>query len=143
MSFVAVITPVQGNPDDPGSVTPPINLPPGVWPNPPGRPGLPPGAWTKPPGDILWPPQLPPLPPGIISPPIVLPPTLNPPPQFPIFIPEDPSKPIVMPPVANPPIIWPPIDPSAGLPGGRSLVLIWILGTGWRWLLVDLSQPKK
>ena len=119
MSFVAVITPVKGNPEDPGTVTPPIALPPAV----------------------IWPPQLPPLPPNVVAPPIALPPNL---PTFPIIIPDDPSKPIVMPPIANPPTVWPPIDPSAGLPpGARTLVLAWIAGVGWRWLLVDLSQPKK
>jgi hypothetical protein len=132
MSFPAVITPLSGSPGDPSK---PIHLPPGIWPHPPE---------TKPPGsiDIVWPPQLPPLPPNVVAPPIALPPNL---PAFPIIIPEPPGgPPIVMPPIALPPIIWPPIDPSAGLPpGGRSLVLIWIAGAGWRWLLVDLSQPKK
>lgn len=139
MSFPAVITPLQGSPGDPSK---PIHLPPGVWPNPPGGGGLPPGWWTKPPADIVWPPQLPPLPPGVVKPPIDLPPNI---PAFPIVIPEPPGgPPIVMPPIALPPTIWPPVDPSAGLPpSGRSLVLVWISGVGWRWLLVDLSQPKK
>lgn len=113
-------------------------------------PGLPPGWWTKPPRPEPWPPiALPPLPgiwppPGQIQLPIVLPPTVWPPrPPHegggggvvapPIYIDGSPTLPIAL-----PPGIYPPLPPRPGIKD-KYAVLIWVLGVGWRWAVIDPS----
>lgn len=113
----------------------------------PGGSGLPPGLGTKPTPPSIWPPNgLPPLPPGINNDlpsipgvwPSPRPPGIWPnPPDWPIVIPQPPDKPL--PPVE----VWPPLPPSAGI-AGKALILIWIVGVGYRWLVYesDQAQPK-
>ena len=116
-STLAVITPLEGNP--PGVVAPPIYNRPEIWP-PKGLPplppieGLPPGWWDKPPATGLWPIE---------------------PPDWPIVVPVPPDKPVP----GDPPTLWPPLPPSAGV-AGRALILIWIVGVGYRWLVYE-SRP--
>lgn len=77
---------------------------------------------------------IPPLPPGIM-PPIALPPVLNPPPDWempPIVIPQPPDKPLPGPPA----VIWPPLPPGTGI-AGKALILVWVVGVGTRWIVVD------
>lgn len=131
-SFFAKITPVQGGPTDPGF----------------GQPE------PKPPNQI-WPPKVwPPLPPDT-QPPQIWPPQINNdlPPDFPIVIPQPPEKPTPgLPPVAGHPlpeppggpsqlpelpnVIWPPLPPGTGI-AGKALILIWVVGVGYRWMLVQ------
>jgi hypothetical protein len=167
-SFLARIIPIQrrpGHPDqglpdpehpvDPGygvgEEHPDQGLPPevGVWPPVPGRPDLPivlppPEIWppTPQPPPIVWPPKidntLPPPPHGIWPPPgapdNTLPPTAG---NLPVF----PGSP------GEPGTIWPPLPvhpphPDQGLPGGDNstcLVIVWVPGVGYRWVVVDLS----
>ena len=82
------------------------------------------------------PPSLPPLvgiwpPPGHpnVTPPIAYPPGHHPMP--PIFIDGSPENPIVL-----PPGIYPPLPPGVGS-GGKIAVLVWVLGVGYRWAVVD------
>jgi hypothetical protein len=163
-SFLARIIPIhhqpghpdQGLPDpenpvDPGygvdDTHPDQGLPPpvGVWPPVAGRPDLPivlPPPVVKPPiakPPVVWPPvidnSLPSPPPGLWPPPGApdnsLPPT---PGQLPVF----PGTP------AEPGTVWPPLPvaPDNSLPGGGErnyLVICWIPGVGYRWVVVDLS----
>ena len=103
-----------------------------------GRPERPP---------IAVPPiALPPLPPGIALPPIYIPPSgqlpvLPHPPVAvpPIVIPEPPDVELPGPPA----VIWPPLPPGTGI-AGKALALIWIVGVGYRWLVVggtDIWPP--
>lgn len=125
-SFLAKITPVQGGPEGP--------VDPGF-----GHP--------KPPNQIWPPPTLPPTPPGVQLP-IIWPPQINNDlPTGPIVInpmpPLGPDKPQPTPPVdpgygipAPPGTIWPPLPPGTGI-AGKALILIWVVGVGYRWLVVD------
>jgi hypothetical protein len=162
--FLARIVPVRrpGHPDqglpDPEAPTDPdygvedpvhpehpdIEPPVGVWPPIPGRPDLPitlPPPVVRPPiahPPVVWPPKvdntLPSPPPGIWPPPGApdnsLPPT---PGNLPVF-PGTPAKPGT---------VWPPlpVKPDQGLPSGEKnyLVICWIPGVGYRWVVVDLS----
>jgi hypothetical protein len=108
----------------------------------PGQPdnSLPPGE----PGAPVHPIVIPPLPPGLAPEhPIALPPS-GAHPAFPIVLPGTPEHPITAPPGT----IWPPLPPSSGI-AGVSLVLIWVVGVGYRWLVVQgpavwppTPQPK-
>lgn len=94
-----------------------------------GHPGHP---LPKPPisGGIPTPPiQLPPLPPDTVEPPIVLPPTDGGDIEFPIVIPK--------PPINLPPgTVWPPLPPDAGI-AGKMFCLVWIVGVGYRWVVLE------
>lgn len=74
--------------------------------------------------------QLPPTPPGL-RPDNSLPSAPMRPTQ-PIFIPEEPSQPLPVPPGT----IWPPLPPSTGA-SGRVWILIYVVGVGHRWLLIN------
>ncbi|HKD03941.1 MAG TPA: hypothetical protein VKB77_16000 [Terriglobales bacterium] len=78
---------------------------------------------------------LPSLPPGVAAPPIALPPTMWPPPgppSPPVVVPEPPEKPLPGPPA----VIWPPLPPGTGV-AGKALILIWVVGVGYRWLVYE------
>lgn len=133
------IVPVQSG-DYPSNELPPVDapgspiigggpvLPPQIWP-PKGFPSLPPGIWDKPPGLGLWPIK---------------------PPDFPIVVPRPPEKPEpglpdVWPPQIStgpilPDMIWPPLPPDTGI-AGKAAILIWVVGVGYRWLLVSTDKP--
>jgi hypothetical protein len=74
--------------------------------------------------------QLPPTPPGL-RPDNSLPSAPVRPSQ-PIFIPETPDNALPVPPGT----IWPPIPPSTGA-SGRVWILIYVVGVGHRWLLIN------
>jgi hypothetical protein len=112
MSTLAVITPVDpsGNPVDPGYGQ--------------GHPG----------GRPTHPIALPPLPPGQ-KPDNTLPSGPVYPTHGPIFINGTPEHPIALPPAQ----VWPPLNPGDGI-YGKSLVLVWVVGTDkYRW--VSLEPP--
>jgi hypothetical protein len=152
MSQLALITPISGGhpdqslpgherPVDPGYgvsgdvVWPPVSLPP-----------LPPGVWPSPPVGV-WPPSRPGIPshPIVIYPPVRpdqgLPPT-GPPPK------PDQGLPGTSPSVDNtlpmpPATIWPPLPPGSGI-AGKALILVWVVGVGYRWIVVggtDIWPP--
>jgi hypothetical protein len=73
---------------------------------------------------------LPPLPPD--APDNSLPPLAGQLPEFPIQVPGTPEHPIVVPPGT----IWPPLPPDSGV-AGKTYILIYVLGVGHRWLVVD------
>lgn len=75
---------------------------------------------------------IPPLPPGIVAPPIALPPVGVPPGHPPIVIPQPPDKPLPGPPA----VIWPPLPPGTGV-AGKCLILVWVVGVGSRWLVIE------
>jgi hypothetical protein len=54
-------------------------------------------------------------------------------PTHPIYTPDPPTKPTD----PNAPIVWPPLPPDVSMPG---LILVWVVGVGYRWLHVP--QPK-
>jgi len=118
-SFFARITPVdaEGRPVDPG-----YGIPGGGG----GRPdqGLP---IVRSPGHPI---VLPPAPPDA-HPDHDLPPLAGLP-SHPIYIPGTPEHPIVVPPGT----VWPPLPPESGV-AGRVWILIYVLGVGHRWLVVD------
>jgi len=103
----------------------------------------------KPPNQV-WPPvTLPPLPPEVDPPVGMWPPTINNDlPQAPIVIYPKPPKPpsisggpatppgIAVPPIELPPTLWPPLPPGTGI-AGKALILVWVVGVGYRWLVVD------
>jgi hypothetical protein len=73
-------------------------------------------------------------------------------PDQPIYIPIDGHPGNVLPPVHGhpaPPIattppgtIWPPLPPGA--PSGKAAVLVWIVGVGWRYTVIDLgARPNQ
>ena len=91
-----------------------------------------------------------PIAPGGVGPshPIVLPPLPGvwPPagqPSQPIHIPPEVSNPIVIPgspehPIALPPgTVWPPLPPTTT---GKYAILVWVVGVGSRWLIVDAAS---
>lgn len=147
--MLAYIVPIEGGeggqPDQglPGQ-------PPHIWGGGTGGSGgLPPGWWTKPPDNSVWP--IPPLPgiwpaPGTPTLPIYLPPSLWPPRpdppgvvKPPIYINGSPTLPITL-----PPGVYPPLPPHEGT--GRYAILIWVVGLGFRWLVVEPGpqpEPKK
>lgn len=129
--------------------------PPSVWP-PKGLPPLPPGWWTKPPDLGLWPIEPPDWP-------IIVPrPPEKPDPGLPGTWPDLPGQGLPggpggggPPPVAGHPLpdtpvvgggpiypigIWPPLPPDAGI-AGKCLVLVWIVGIGYRWLALSAGLP--
>jgi hypothetical protein len=125
MSQLALITPIGGGHPDQG--LPDQSLPPQIWP-PDSLPPLPPGVWPNPPVGV-WPPQRPPhvsggpvLPPAIPTHPIVLPPV-------------GPDNSLPMPPAT----VWPPLPPGTGV-AGKALILIWVVGVGYRWLVVGATD---
>ena len=124
-----------------------------VGPEGPVDPGF--GHPKPPSGDVVWPPiSLPPLPPGISLPPGTWPPQKPPVdpgygrptlPEWPIVIPQPPEKPQPgLPPTVGggpvlpegPAVIWPPIPPGHGI-AGKCLILIWVVGIGYRWLVYE------
>jgi|SRR5262245_9176882 len=106
-----------------------------------GRPNMPPHG-----GHPL---PLPPLPPGVVAPPIALPPVMWPPagPGSPPVIinpippsPGTPDNSLPMPPAT----IWPPLPPGTGI-AGKALLLVWVVGVGYRWIVVggtDIWPPQ-
>ena len=167
-SYVARITPLhagghpdQGLPDYERPVDPNYGV--GgdhVWP-PVSLPPLPPGVWPSPPVG-MWPPSRPGVPshPIVIYPPRPdqgLPPTGGKPDQGlpPTGSPPKPDQglPGSQPGVDNslpvpPATVWPPLPPGTGV-SGKALILIWVVGVGYRWLVVSgpdiwppVAQPK-
>ena len=71
-------------------------------------------------------------------------------PSNPIQIPIPPDTPgSPQPPIQLPPgTIWPPLPPDVGV-GGKTAILIWVVGVGHRWFIHDASVnppvpgPKK
>jgi hypothetical protein len=116
-SYLARITPVEG---PFGPVDPDYGIPGGGGGHPEhpivGSPGHP----------IV----LPPLPPDL-HPDHTLPP-LTGIPSWPIYIPGTPEHPIVLPPGT----IWPPLPPEIGV-AGKVWILVYVLGVGHRWFVVD------
>jgi len=53
-------------------------------------------------------------------------------PSNPIYLPIGPENPIALPPGE----IWPPLPPSSGV-SGKVLILIYIVGVGYRWFLYE------
>jgi len=47
-------------------------------------------------------------------------------------VPEPPEKPLPGPPA----VIWPPLPPGTGV-AGKALILIWVVGVGYRWLVYE------
>ena len=142
-SFYAKITPIP-DPNQPpypsqgpGFPTHPIVIPPNQ-PNPPsgGSPQYPSHPIYNPPyPDNSLPPfpnhpiVIPPLPPDLKpEPPIYYPPE----PTHPIFIPITPEEPIELPPGQ----VWPPLPPDTGI-SGQALILIYVVGVGYRWMVYD------
>ena len=141
-----------------------------VWP-PPSLPPLPPGVWPSPPVGV-WPPSRPGIPthPIVIYPPHPshglppypdqgLPPAGGKPDQG---LPGRPPKPDqglpggpdntlpgVPPSVDNslpmpPATVWPPLPPGTGV-AGKALILVWVVGVGYRWIVVgatDIWPPQ-
>jgi hypothetical protein len=147
MSFHKISAPVfvwhgPGEPVDPGygqgspGGRPDQDLPwgPGRPDNelPGGRPALP--AQPLPPLPGIWPP------PGQPNIPVVLPPLM---PTNPIYIEGAPSQPgQPSQPIALPPGIYPPLPPDAGLPSGKVAILVWVVGVGYRWIVLERgAQP--
>jgi hypothetical protein len=62
-----------------------------------------------------------------------LPPTIWP--GVPIH-PASPSHPIALPPGS----VWPPLPPT--VTPGKALALVVIFGVGFRWVVIDVAQPK-
>jgi hypothetical protein len=111
-------------------VSGPGEVDPGYGVDIPGRPdqGLPGGGGGGRPSHPI---VLPPLPPDLKPDhPIYLPPPGAP--EQPIFLPVEPEHPIQLPPGQ----IWPPLPPSAGV-GGKVVILVWVVGVGYRWFYLD------
>jgi hypothetical protein len=122
--------PSFGGPVDPGygvplppvvdNGLPPIHghpdqgLPP-TYPVDPGY-GIPtvPGIWPKPPLPGVWPPPRPVYP------------------SHPIYPTDTPEHPIAAPPGS----VWPPLPPDIG---GKILAFCWLVGIGYRWVVIDPS----
>jgi hypothetical protein len=129
---------------------------------PPGSPGSPDQGLPTPPG--IWPPDsLPPLPPGINPPVGIWPPSRPTVPSHPIVIypgrpvhpdqglpgggrparpdqglpgePPEVDNSLPMPPAT----VWPPLPPGTGI-AGKALILIWVVGVGYRWLVVKGAE---
>jgi hypothetical protein len=91
---------------------------------------------------------LPPLPPTVKPPVGIWPPQLPTPghPAQPIFIPDTPDN--SLPPELPPGSVWPPLNPGDGI-GGKVLALVWLVGVGYRWAVLQgpqiwppVAQPK-
>lgn len=82
---------------------------------------------------VLPPPGSIPPPPGVVMPPIFYPPTIGGGP----ILPGTPEHPIAVPPG----MIWPPPKPPEvwPQPPGKALVLVYIPGYGWKWVVLDTS----
>lgn len=127
-SKVAVITPLElgGRPDQ--------GLPPTLWPPANGgKPpypdnGLPDGGNV---GTPEHPIMLPPPPPNY--PATGLPPSIWP--GVPVHLPAPGDPPILMPPGS----VYPPLPPLID-PEKRALVLVWIPGLGYRWVILGGTQ---
>jgi len=162
-----------GHPDQglPGSERPVdpgygVEAPDRVWP-PPSLPPVPPGIWPDHPPVGVWPPQRPTIPshpivihpgrPGHGLPPSPghpdqgLPPSAGHPDQGlpPSDLHPDQGLPGTPPSVDNslpvpPATVWPPLPPGTGI-AGKALILIWVVGVGYRWLVVggtDVWPPQ-
>ena len=97
-----------------------------------------PGVWPKP-GEPTHPIYVPPQRPGRPSHPIVLP---MPPTKPDVPGSGSPSHPIELPPGT----IWPPLPPDVDT-GGKTAILVWVVGVGYRWFVYDPpgmpSKPDK
>ena len=128
-------TPFEGFPPvDPGYGKP--EGPPHIGGGPITPPALP--GYFPPPGHISPPIYLPPG--GIVSPPIWIP---DPPPNI-GGQPPVPGQPLPVPPL--PPVgIYPPLPPESGI-SGKVAILVWVVGVGYRWAVVEtkpVPEPKK
>jgi hypothetical protein len=148
--YFARITPVHGGHPDQGLPDWEAPVDPGygvggdhVWP-PATLPPLPPGVWPNPPVGT-WPPSRPNLPshPIVIYPPRPdqgLPPSGNRPDQGLPGSQPGVDNTLPMPPAT----IWPPLPPGTGV-AGKALILVWVVGVGYRWLVVgatDIWPPQ-
>ncbi len=82
---------------------------------------------------------LPPLPPGTKPPVGTWPPRFDPNrPEIapPIFIEDDPPSSTLP---IQPGQIWPPLNPGTGI-GGKVLALVWIVGVGYRWVVLQSAS---
>jgi hypothetical protein len=123
----------SGHPSHPIYSLPPRPWPPIHWP---------PRPWPP----LPWPPR--PWPPTPVDPDWGLDAGLAP--GQPIYLPIGPDQglPNPLPPVAghlpaNPPTpgtIWPPLPPS--VPAGTAAVLVWIIGVGWRYTVIEVPPPE-
>jgi len=150
--------PDQGLPGHEGPVDPGygVEAPDRVWP-PPSLPPLPPGVWPNPPVGV-WPPSRPGIPshPIVIYPPHPshgLPPTGEHPDQGLPGRPGHPDQGLPEPPYPDqglppgvdnslpvpPATIWPPLPPGSGI-GGKALILVWVVGIGYRWVVVGATD---
>lgn len=125
----------------PGGEYPDQGLPPGSpgapdqgLPSRPGYPGRPSHPIQRPPWEVgVWPP-------GPIDPEWGVDGDLTPTP--PIFLPVGPDQ--GLPPIAGhlpapdppPGTIWPPLPPGA--PAGKTALLVWLVGVGWRYMVVTI-----
>jgi hypothetical protein len=140
-----------------GGERPDQGLPGGGWGGRPPRPdqGLPGGGLHpghRPPGSGEHPGHRPPRPERPIDPGFGLPDDGTPPTagQLPVW-PMDPSHPdntlppapdqgLPTPPTNPPPgTVWPPLPPGA--PTGKALLLAWVQGVGYRYVVVELKPP--
>jgi hypothetical protein len=149
--------PGGGGPVDPGYG---VDAPDQIWP-PDSLPPLPPGVWPSPPVGV-WPPTRPTRP----SHPIViypgrpshglpgapghpdqgLPGSPGHPDQGlpPVGFPDQGLPPGVDNTLPPPATVWPPLPPGTGI-AGMALILVWVVGVGYRWLLVkghDIWPPQ-
>jgi hypothetical protein len=127
-------------PVDPGYGYP---LPPVVDNELPGTPahpdqGLPPTYPVKPGNDLPRPPHVWPRPPRPVGPDQGLPPQPVTP-EHPIYFPPaGPDNELPLPPGA----VWPPLPPALG--ETELLCLVWIVGVGYRWTVIDTSlKPEQ
>ena len=130
--------PDQGLPGGEGPVDPGygVGLPPVIDNGLPGRPprpdqGLPPTYPVKPDQGLPNPPQVWPKPPLGIWPPLA--PVYPTHPIYPVPEPGAPSHPIALPPGS----VWPPLPPEVS---GKILAFCWLVGIGYRWVVIDPSQ---
>lgn len=121
--FYIIPVPESGGPHPEHPIAP-GGPPPTIWPSP----GHPEHPIVLPPLPGIWPS------PGTPTHPIFYPPY----PAHPIVIPDNPEKPIQQPPGT----IWPPLPPDTGLDNGTYALLIWVVGVGYRWLIVKDMGPK-
>jgi hypothetical protein len=132
--MLAYIYPVQGGGEVDNSL-PGFGRPDNSLPGAGGRPDNSlPGGGGRPSHPII----LPPLPgvwpkPGEPSHPIVIPPETAGTPSHPIILPGSPEHPIALPPGT----IWPPLPPTTT---DKHAILIWVVGVGTRWLIVDSAS---
>jgi hypothetical protein len=135
------------HPIAPGGTTPPwgiegpvdpgygIPLPPvTVWPTPPspGHPSHPiqPTYPVDPDYGLPLPPTVWPQPPVAPNHDLPVAPVT---PEHPIYLPVAPNNDLPLPPGS----VWPPVPPSLG--DGQVMALVWLVGIGYRWTVLDLS----